>query len=513
MSRKALDESPQSDPMMQWLYRHGFTANPFEEWEASKEERLESYFLPFPFFDKFYGDPKRPTTAFLFAGRGCGKSAHRLIIQARSRPHDPRSTVLAIPYTDDTLFLNDSMVSIPTNLNQHLQVLLKGALGILLDELTLRPDSWSQLLPDEQFELKHLYSAFAPNLLHPADLARRLARQTSKIPLLTLQNAIKQNTFESLVKEYSLSKSLLFVFWSSFLSTSAGSESMADNLAGFRRFIHLVRSLGIEALYVLVDGLEEISSSSIQQAKTDFLTSLITATPLLEMPHVAFKFMLPTSVGATIKQNPEVRADRFKMFDLSWDTGSLEKLLALRLGSFNKRGINSLKAMADQNGTGIDEELIRRAHGSPRALVLIGHLLFESHCANSSTPEVYLKMSELHSAVKRFNEEYYSLITTIPLLRVDQSAGVVAIGGTPLLAKLSKREFQVLEFLYRTPGVIRSQQQIIDAIGYDDNVDVAFDSMISRLRAKIEKDPTNPVYLVTERKRGYRLLNTETLTT
>jgi DNA-binding response OmpR family regulator len=41
---------------------------------------------------------------------------------------------------------------------------------------------------------------------------------------------------------------------------------------------------------------------------------------------------------------------------------------------------------------------------------------------------------------------------------------------------------------------------------YMDNVDDArIEKLVSRLRAKIEHDPTNPRYLLTQRGRGYKL--------
>jgi len=140
-------------------------------------------------------------------------------------------------------------------------------------------------------------------------------------------------------------------------------------------------------------------------------------------------------------------------------------------------------------------------------MILMGHLMFEAHCADVSKPDLLLKTSDLKNAIERFNREYQSLVTSVPLMRVDEKAGRIYVGGRPVDVKLSKREFKVLEFLYRGRGMIRSEAEIVEAIGYVSNI--AFDSMISRLRAKIETDPDNPIYLVTERGRGYRLANTE----
>jgi hypothetical protein len=256
-----------------------------------------------------------------------------------------------------------------------------------------------------------------------------------------------------------------------------------------------------------VDGIDELLPSVEPQIWADFLLPLVTALPLMEMPHVAFKFFLPTTVGAALKKHDNARFDRFRTFDLHWDTESLKELLALRLSSFNKKGINSLKALAEENAATIEDDLIRKAQGSPRAMILMGHLMFEAHCADVSKPDLLLKTSDLKNAIERFNREYQSLVTSVPLMRVDEKAGRIYVGGRPVDVKLSKREFKVLEFLYRGRGMIRSEAEIVEAIGYVSNI--AFDSMISRLRAKIESDPDNPIYLVTERGRGYRLANTE----
>lgn len=500
----------QSDPVVRWLQRHGFTANPFAEWEAGKEEWLQRYFVSFPFFDKLYGDSEHPVTSFLFAGRGCGKSAHRLIIQTRSRPSNPLGTVLAIPYTDFTPFLNQSGTAlVQSTLDSHLKVILKSAVEILLNELTQRPSPWFDLLPDEQSELKRLVLTFAPDLLRPADLSRWLLVYANKrASLHDLQSAIRQNDLGAVVKERSLSHSPVFTFWSSFLTTPPATEKITDSFLAFRRYVHFVRAIGLDAVYVLVDGIDELLPSVDPQVWADFLLPLVTALPLMEMSHVAFKFFLPTTLGAALKKNDSARFDRTRTIDLHWNAESLRVLLAMRLSSFNKKGISSLKALADENAATIEDDLIRKAQGSPRAMILIGHLVFEAHGASSPKPDLYLKKADLIRATERFHREYQSLVASVPLLRADEKAGLLYIGGRILDVKLSEREFKVLVFLYQARGMVRSEKEITEAIGgYVSNI--AFDSMISRLRAKIESDSDNPLYLITERGRGYRLINTE----
>ncbi|MCY0875403.1 MAG: response regulator YycF [Firmicutes bacterium] len=70
---------------------------------------------------------------------------------------------------------------------------------------------------------------------------------------------------------------------------------------------------------------------------------------------------------------------------------------------------------------------------------------------------------------------------------------------------LTHREFELLLYMRRHPGVVYSREQLLqDVWGYDyfgdeRTVDVA----IRRLREKLEEDPSNPAYILTRRGAGY----------
>lgn len=68
------------------------------------------------------------------------------------------------------------------------------------------------------------------------------------------------------------------------------------------------------------------------------------------------------------------------------------------------------------------------------------------------------------------------------------------------------KEFELLEFLLRNSGRVLTRAQLIDRIwGSDYFGDTkTLDVHIKRLRTKIEKDPANPVFILTIRGLGYK---------
>lgn len=98
------------------------------------------------------------------------------------------------------------------------------------------------------------------------------------------------------------------------------------------------------------------------------------------------------------------------------------------------------------------------------------------------------------------------VITAGPV-RIDVERHQVNINDE--LISLPLKEFELLEFLVRNSGRVLTRAQLIDRVwGSDYFGDTkTLDVHVKRLRAKIESDPANPVYIQTIRGLGYKFEN------
>lgn len=94
-------------------------------------------------------------------------------------------------------------------------------------------------------------------------------------------------------------------------------------------------------------------------------------------------------------------------------------------------------------------------------------------------------------------------------VRVDVESGQVMVDGQ-LIQNLTRLEFRLLLLLYGRLNKICDKYSIVESVWGEEYVDDVYDSaiekLISRLRKKIEPDPSNPRYVITVRGRGYKLV-------
>ncbi len=103
-------------------------------------------------------------------------------------------------------------------------------------------------------------------------------------------------------------------------------------------------------------------------------------------------------------------------------------------------------------------------------------------------------------------ESTESRTITVRGLSIDTEKYDVTLDGEPI--SLSRQEYDLLLFLAKNLGKPYTREQLMETVwGYEGYLgDIrAVDVTVSRLRAKLEKDPSNPEYLLTKRGIGYYL--------
>ena len=127
-----------------------------------------------------------------------------------------------------------------------------------------------------------------------------------------------------------------------------------------------------------------------------------------------------------------------------------------------------------------------------------------------TTPQVLRDGDEIGIASAAFtfrDPEATVRVAEFPLLVVDQASGEVWVNRNPI--SLSPKERALFDLLYQNAGRVCSKQQIAEAVWPEYRAEVydyQVESLVKRLREKLEPDPRQPVLILTVRGRGYRLV-------
>ncbi len=118
-------------------------------------------------------------------------------------------------------------------------------------------------------------------------------------------------------------------------------------------------------------------------------------------------------------------------------------------------------------------------------------------------------LARIHAVLRRIGDSTLvgedSHVMTAGPVRMDTERHLVSVNGEAVSFPL--KEFELLEFLMRNSGRVLTRLQLIDRVWGSDYVGdtKTLDVHIKRLRAKIEKDPANPVFIQTVRGLGYKM--------
>jgi two-component system KDP operon response regulator KdpE len=113
-------------------------------------------------------------------------------------------------------------------------------------------------------------------------------------------------------------------------------------------------------------------------------------------------------------------------------------------------------------------------------------------------------IARIRSAIRRNASDQKTAQWTFKNLKIDLTARVVWKNESVL--KLTQTEFNLLVFLAKNEGRVLTHQQLLKEIwGVGSQTETQYLRVfVGTLRKKIEDNPNNPVYLITENGVGYR---------
>lgn len=114
-------------------------------------------------------------------------------------------------------------------------------------------------------------------------------------------------------------------------------------------------------------------------------------------------------------------------------------------------------------------------------------------------------IARVNALLRRIPEAASQPVFAVGDLSIDIARRQVMLSGNEL--HLSPKEYALLQYLARHAGKVVTHEQMLSEIWGADHVENAHYLRIfmRKLRQKIERDPTQPRYIVTETGVGYRL--------
>ncbi len=177
--------------------------------------------------------------------------------------------------------------------------------------------------------------------------------------------------------------------WANLPVERRAEASPVDHLAHWAR---LMRCLGFQATYVLVDGIDEFLESA-DDLVVGYLVvrSLLACLRLMdETPYLALKCFLPSDIKSQVEADKAIRRDRGLVLEtIVWTEEELIRILRRRLAALRaddawqgdriEAGFDAL-CVPELRGE-IERKLAQAAHGNPRRLLELCGRMVTAHCA------------------------------------------------------------------------------------------------------------------------------------
>lgn len=538
-----------------WLKGWGFTANPFRFWEAHRETNIDEYYVKHKFYEQLLASTN-PT--MVFAYRGEGKSATRIMLQKECQPQSRTSGSFAIPFSDFDFFIETYKKTEKISFSDYLPFLIHETIVSLLSACAFLMRENIQFTDKDISQIRFWIEFYAPRILEyqrvdtlMKEIWKRSSNtqvDTSKIDFWRKQILDNKSKSNNSLETGNPFWDKFFSLWDSLQKadlkdfggwqTKIVKSSSKEVIQTFVRFVLDLLSKGKHPCYTimfLIDGIDEYDETKNNpESSSKILSPLLWEMWFHRIDGLVNKFFLPMEQKSSFI-NSETRWDLFEIFDLSWSYSDklieidlMKSLLRERIRFFNSEKKTTIAHMCEPELSRIiEEEMIAESNKSPRNLIRLGNMLFNEHCERDSERNSLITFNEWEKAllkyratshmarreekIKESKQPNIKKQLALPNLRIKQAARKVFRGDDEII--LSASEFDLLLELNRKIGEICSEEELIEALyrqSYSKNLADSIRSNIRHLRNKIEpKGQKKYLYIKNVRGRGYMLENVE----
>lgn len=514
---QAILSSQVRNNLTKWLDTWRFRANPFSEYRADQETdrgnltpSLPDYFVETSFYEEIISKYEPFRTMLIYAARGSGKTAHRIMASQACRPTNHQSPILAINYNDfgelpEVIRKGSAKVTSGDHAARILGLGSQVFLEVLLQDSKLV----DALGPQSVGKLKSFFMTYNQEALSASSIWNWLKKLAGDKAFDTdWEDFLREHSKHRLIRLLKNSPILevpsarFLVALSDVVSDAdAPHISPANHLAVFEK---LVLQSGLSGIYVFLDGLDETEALS---TNTDVIVSLLSPLlsdlTLLRRKHTAFKVFLPLEIQDKLAARPGIRHALLHPCQIVWQDNLLKELLEVRLIKFSDGNYSDLAQLCDKSSDStITRDIVRHSQGVPRNLLRLGEALLLAHAFRGDNTN-QLTIDDWKAALVEYYdapEDKWPESPLPPLLRFEERQQTFILGGRPI--RLSDAPYTLLKFLHGHSNRLVTYLELSNQTGLTmDNIQ----KITSRIRQKIEPDPKKPIYLITEHGRGLRL--------
>lgn len=379
---------------IEFLQKLGFSEDPFASTNAADEPRIGSYFVEPPFFPAVVGNPAAPKSNVVFAPRGGGKTAQKIMIERRSS-EDGR--FLCISY--DRFPMDGVSYPRQATSDYHLRNITRTLLLATIVDVDADTSIGWRL---DDFERRLLVG-----------LSRELLGDLSSAQFREGLSAIKSlgDKANDAWKKYggvavTLLNAVAAKFGLGKIEAVDGRRPQDESIRfKFESICQLIRKFGYESIYILVDRVDELSITTQNAEKGfEFLSSILVDLPLLETPGVAFKFFLWDQMKDAYHEAGG-RPDRLLEYDLEWTPSELEKVLSRRMATYSDGKVKNFNDLLSGDAPYNVHKLITYfAYNSPRDMIRICKKIVDEH-TRTGTYDQKIEFRTVKVALLAFSNE------------------------------------------------------------------------------------------------------------